>query len=363
MEQDQKPGLPVSAHEDAGHAGAGHRAPGHTRSSLCRNCGVVVNRNYCPECGQDTSLHPLSVWEFFHEFVSHYVAVEGKLWKTLLLLSLQPGRLTREYLAGRRQRYIQPLRLYLTASFLFFFFSQWHAHEHVKLPAKTAASAGTPAAGAAAPAGNPAPQSSDDADEDNDPDTDVQDAAMGPARAGQGNTRAKEETGVNLKLGEGELTEEHFEECLAPGNHCGYWKRHLAPQLVELDRHPQQAIERLLERFRHSLSYAMFAMLPVFAMLLALVYRRRPFFYGEHLVFALHLHSFWFFLGLLLILVPKGIADWAILPYLLYGFWAMHRVYGGRWRPTIARGLLVSVLYLLCLGAGAGLLGLALLLT
>ena len=55
--------------------------------------------------------------EFLHEFVGHYVALEGTLWRTLGLLLRHPGRLTREYLDGRRRRYVLPLRLYLTASF------------------------------------------------------------------------------------------------------------------------------------------------------------------------------------------------------------------------------------------------------
>ena len=81
-------------------------------SGLCRNCGTPAPGNFCPYCGQSTALHVLSILEFGHEIVSHYVALEGKLWRTLALLALQPGRLTREFLAGRRQRYVIPLRLY-----------------------------------------------------------------------------------------------------------------------------------------------------------------------------------------------------------------------------------------------------------
>lgn len=54
--------------------------------------------------------------EFAQQFGGHYLATEGALWRTLKLLFLKPGALTREYLAGRRRRYVQPLRLYLTIS-------------------------------------------------------------------------------------------------------------------------------------------------------------------------------------------------------------------------------------------------------
>ena len=84
----------------------------------CRNCGNQAPLKFCPECGQETTLHPPTLGEFLHEFVGHYVALEGALWRTLRLLVTRPGRLTREYLDGRRRKYVLPLRLYLSCSFL-----------------------------------------------------------------------------------------------------------------------------------------------------------------------------------------------------------------------------------------------------
>jgi hypothetical protein len=92
----------------------------HHAASDCPNCSATVSGNFCHECGQETVLHPPSTGEFFHEFVGHYVALEGKLWQTLKLLLLKPGQLTIEYMAGRRVRYVQPLRVYLTFSLIFF---------------------------------------------------------------------------------------------------------------------------------------------------------------------------------------------------------------------------------------------------
>ena len=85
----------------------------------CRNCGAPAGGKYCPECGQDTAPHPPTAREFLHEFAAHYVAIEGSLWITLRKL-LVPGALTLDYFAGRKRRYVHPLRLYLTASVVFF---------------------------------------------------------------------------------------------------------------------------------------------------------------------------------------------------------------------------------------------------
>ncbi|MEP7156465.1 MAG: DUF3667 domain-containing protein, partial [Betaproteobacteria bacterium] len=95
-----------------------HPAPLH-----CRNCQLplgTASAHYCPNCGQETAPHPPSAGEFIHEFVGHYIALEGPLLRTLGLLFFRPGELTREYLQGRKRRYVLPLRLYLSISLVFF---------------------------------------------------------------------------------------------------------------------------------------------------------------------------------------------------------------------------------------------------
>jgi predicted amidophosphoribosyltransferase len=71
----------------------------------CRNCDAPAPGNYCPACGQETSLHPPSVGEFIHEFIGHYVAIESTLVQTLWALVAKPGKLTVDYLAGRKRRF------------------------------------------------------------------------------------------------------------------------------------------------------------------------------------------------------------------------------------------------------------------
>ncbi|MES2758252.1 MAG: DUF3667 domain-containing protein [Pseudomonadota bacterium] len=101
-------------------------------SGRCHNCGAAVSGKFCAECGQETTLHVASAREFLHEFVGHYIALEGKLWKTLALLLFSPGKLTTEYIAGRRARYVQPLRIYLTFSILFFALLKYGPHQLIE---------------------------------------------------------------------------------------------------------------------------------------------------------------------------------------------------------------------------------------
>jgi hypothetical protein len=74
-------------------------------ASRCLNCDHPLpdpRPNFCPQCGQETVLRPPRLGEFLQQWGGAFVSTEGALWRTLRLLVLKPGELTRQYLAGRR---------------------------------------------------------------------------------------------------------------------------------------------------------------------------------------------------------------------------------------------------------------------
>jgi len=93
----------------------------------CTNCGGL-SADYCVRCGErQPGHHDLSVGHFAHEVVHEFVHVDSKLFRTLRDIIAKPGFLTEEYFAGRKSRYIAPLRLFLTLfalQFLAFTFYQ-----------------------------------------------------------------------------------------------------------------------------------------------------------------------------------------------------------------------------------------------
>ena len=91
----------------------------HTRTT-CLNCGTVLHGRYCSACGQRDIERDPRLRELAHEAADELLHWDGKLVTTLSALFRKPGFLTREYLAGRRARYVSPLRLYLTASVVYF---------------------------------------------------------------------------------------------------------------------------------------------------------------------------------------------------------------------------------------------------
>jgi len=103
-------------------AGAGLSDPpaaSRAGEGACANCGAALGGNYCASCGQKAHLHR-SIGEAVHEMVHSILHFDGKLWKTLPLLAVRPGVLTRDYIEGRRARYISPFALFLFTIFLTF---------------------------------------------------------------------------------------------------------------------------------------------------------------------------------------------------------------------------------------------------
>jgi hypothetical protein len=86
----------------------------------CTNCGAAATGAYCARCGQRVAPHIHSVWGFIREATESLTHADSRLWRTLSTLLVKPGRLTREFLDGRRASYLPPFRLYLVLSLLFF---------------------------------------------------------------------------------------------------------------------------------------------------------------------------------------------------------------------------------------------------
>lgn len=277
--------------------------PTHTTSpgaeaSHCANCGAPFapeRRAFCPECGQETHLRAPTLGEFAQQFGGAYLSTEGALWRTLKLLLLKPGELTRQYLAGRRKHYVLPLRLYLTISLLTLLLMRVLAGADIKLGMS-----------------------------------------------------------ADLDLGKGEYTLMQLDENTGAGLKDGVFFCRGMPAWVckrlerRLDTDPkglQREAEALSGRLIGNLGGAMFLMVPLFALLQKTVYWNRRLRYTEHLVFALHLHAAWF-LCLLLTLLP-----WAWMPAVAalivpwYALASLKRVYGGRWAWRWLRAAVVSLSY------------------
>ena len=280
----------------------------------CANCGSAIEGNFCASCGQATQLHVPSIVEFVHEFIGHHVALEGKLWKTLALLLCRPGRLTGEYIVGRRVRYIAPLRLYLTLSVLFFALLKFTGTDLVtfdaasakKVPAFTVVKGGAPVAR-------------------------VNGGAAGSGPFDEINPGSDDAIKFDARF-----------KRMFPGSE--------AKVRAFFAMSNEDKVKTLTNGFYEYVPYATFCMLPMFALYLKLLYLGTGRRYGEHLLFALHTNAFAFILfGLI------KVAPWPLVKALLF-LWvvayvpmAMQRVYGGRKYLTAMRWMLLMLAHILTL--------------
>src|SRR5262245_26883211 len=86
----------------------------------CLNCGAALTGQFCAACGQRALPPHPTVRELAGDAFAEFSGWDGKFAETIRLLFTKPGELTRQWLEGRRVHFISPLRLYLTASLLFF---------------------------------------------------------------------------------------------------------------------------------------------------------------------------------------------------------------------------------------------------
>lgn len=269
-------------------------AASHRHGSICANCHAALKpaQRFCHDCGQEAHLHPPSAHEFAHEFIRHYVALEGALWRTLRRLYFSPGYLTQAWIDGRRTHFVQPLRIYLTLSIIFFIV--------LRLGAGMVADVGAADVAADAPV-------------------------------------AIKVTDAAFDLGDGPVATAIEQRLAGP-------MQRMDARLAKMSS--AEATEFFRSYMLGKASYLMFLLLPLYAALFKLAYLGRGMAYGAHVVFAFHVHAFVFSMFLLEELpLPTAIDGLPLLAVPVYIVLAMRRVYGSGWTGTLARAALISVAY------------------
>ena len=270
----------------------------------CRNCGTLAPEAFCPVCGQETRVELPSARAFVKEAAGRYVAIDGRLWRTLGALLFRPGFLTREYLEGRRRRYVRPARLFLVLSIAMF------ALFRLMVDVPGVAGSGAVTIDVLEPSGLTGPTAPTIA-----LDRDANVVIAGP---------------------EGIIGDA------------------VRKRVARFNALPaSDKLEQLTYGMLRYGPYAMVALLPVLALLLKVLYLGRerahplrPRRYAEHLVFAAHALAFLFAMLSFAAVVPWSPVRTAIAIWIAaYGLIAMKVVYGGRWLGVAARAAALGVSY------------------
>jgi hypothetical protein len=255
----------------------------------CQNCGAPLAGPYCAECGQKGGGPELSVRKFFGSVLEDIVSLDSRVARTLIPLVTRPGEITARYLEGERIRYVPPVRLYIFVSLGYF----------LLLGFWMGSGAGSD-----------------------------QDFVQG------GDPR--------------EMAEEILRQQAEEGTEALSFSDAMTVGAAQVAEDPAAFRRSLAER----LSHLMFFLLPAFAVLSWLLYRRRERYLLPHLLHALHFHVFaYLVLGAAILLVWTGIpflrvaGEFLPLGIPVYLFLSLRRVYGGRWWTTALRATLLLGAY------------------
>jgi hypothetical protein len=336
----------------------------------CENCGAQLEGHWCAKCGQPAIDYRRSFRHVIADLLNEFLNWDSKFFATIGLLLAHPWKLTNEFLAGHRVRYVHPLRLYLLASILFFFAATYgikSAHlQPIDLSPSTRAEIRTELTKENVPpevrekieqalGGKPVSAEKRAALEEQLKDEslpkEARDAIQQRLEYGDPaplNARAKlEDTLKDLPPEVRTKVEESFKKAQNKAvifeadkeekpNDMPKWLEKRARE--KFGEHGTN-IQLFLVTLMSNLPYMMLACIPLFACVLKLLYVRRHIFYIDHLVYALHIHTF-AYVGIILIVLamiglnraaPGPVAGWIIallwIVFLVQIFLSIRRVY------------------------------------
>jgi hypothetical protein len=274
-------------------------------AKLCQNCDSPLAGHYCAQCGQRHEPHVHSMREFAAEAFESVTHADSRVWRTLWLLISKPGFLTREFLEGRRARYLPPFRLYLVLSVILFLVVSAVAHDTTTVEVTA-----------------PKVKAS----------VSLEDVQVIPRNPAETPEQRAARICDNAQYG-------------APDSMIPRLKE--GCRKVVLDDGQEFANAML-----HNIPRALFLLLPLLALVMRAMYWRR--YYVEHLLFFIHNHAFTFTLYALMLSL-LAVTSWGWLTTLgvlvmlfyppIYTYKAMRRVYAQRRWITRLKFVILAFAY------------------
>ncbi|MEL6562105.1 MAG: DUF3667 domain-containing protein [Bacteroidota bacterium] len=271
------------------------------KTNRCLNCNSKIDQiyNFCPYCGQENTNRNVSFKDLIREFFNNYLSFDSKFGRSIKPFFLSPGKLTNEFINGRRVNYANPIRLYLILSLFYFFaLSQFNTYKNDD--------AGQGSIKFSTASGKEVKALADSIAKDPEKIINqmlVDSIAKDPSKIIDQIPKSEKEslwpfqTRENLKkylkyrqdltVSDQELYDTLYIDGMSTIDELAL------KQTIRLGRAKNK---EMMGYVIEQMPFLMFLMLPIFAMLMKLLYVRRNHNYIVHLVHSLHQHSFKFFL-------------------------------------------------------------------
>jgi len=358
-----------------------------TDARPCPNCSELLWGQYCASCGQRARARMITFWELLKDAGDLLASLDSRIWKTLGLLMFRPGRLTLDYLQGKRARFVPPVRLFIASSIVFFFIatlntrfefgpedaviigpgtgvefgdadrSERSARREERLLRALEEAERRAAEPGASPDAAAAIERTRRALEGLDSEAPEAEASPAPGAdpdTGRGRITAGGDGGISFDR-----------DCNINYSGVPEWLERLVPSERAVEICQRILADRGQSFARALLSNVpamMFLFLPLMGLVMKLAYPLSGRYYAEHLLFLVHYHSFFFLLNIMLIVarwgaemaapgtLPMGVLTAAVFIYIpVYLFRAMRVVYGQGFWATCFKYILLGLAYLLAL--------------
>lgn len=220
------------------------------KDMTCLNCNHVVEKRYCPNCGQENTETKESFHYLFTHTIEDLVHYDSGFWKTIKFLLFYPAKLTTEYLSGKRKTYVAPVKLYIFISFITFFILSIinSFEEHKETPLKN---------------------------------TNTQEEIIK-----EDNIRLSESKGNVIKLDSTEIQSKLGKE----NNQTVKW---LFSKFRDFEKNSKQKDfnKKFSKTFFSTIPKALFIFMPLFAFVLWLFHDKKKWYYFDHGIFTIHYFS------------------------------------------------------------------------
>jgi len=247
----------------------------------CPNCDKQLKEdmNFCPNCGQENHIKRVSMKMLVTDFSSTYFSFDSKLFASLKYLLTKPSFLSLEYLNGKIEAYLRPIRLYIFISFAFFLLNSISSGDSISNEINLAQDGNT---------------------------TTIEEV------------KSEFKKAKTLKNDSEDVALSEIDELLFDGK-------------ITKILSDKKELKLFLLFLKSKLPILFFFLIPILGVILFLFFYKKKYFYVDHLVFALHLQSFVFVLLIVSLLIDwvfkVDLTFFAILGLLIYGFIAARKFY------------------------------------
>lgn len=334
----------------------------------CLNCGHTVEERFCPHCGQENIETKQRFHFLFTHFIEDFTHYDGQFWKTIRYLLLNPGRLTKAYLAGKRQAYVAPVKLYIFVSFITFLLPSLFLSSEESDESRTKTEKSAQKIEEKQQEEKIARFTDSLTQKMNNAQKEAinKDARITKINGNDIETDAIEESADGKISILGASNMKQFDSLYArkaDDRRVYDFMRPFAEKVFYLQGeglNKEEIFKKFSETFIHTLPKALFVYLPIFAFFLWIFHNKKKWWYFDHGIFTLHYFSF-LLLGILILiffnrlidLIPDNIVIslFKILAYtggviylFIYFFVAHHRVYESSRGISVMKGFALLVI-------------------